>query len=82
MNIAPDKADFRAFLPILMFHYISDPPPGAAKGESDLYYPPKKLEAILAFLKNNNVATLTFWDLKDILEENIGEGFKNRQSIY
>lgn len=64
-----DRSD-KKFLPVLMFHYIEDVDP---KTKDQLRYrlsfSPKKLEEFLKYFKENNIETLTFWDLKKIIDK-------------
>lgn len=54
---------------MLMFHYIKDIPASSPDQLGyKLSYSPQKLEALLQFLKANDIETLTFWDLKAIAE--------------
>ena len=68
-QITPEmkKAKFR--IPILMFHYIKDIP---SNTDDQLWYKlsyaPQKLEALFEYLDKNKIKTLTFWDVKAILE--------------
>ena len=61
------KTKFR--IPILMFHYIKDIPSNTHDQLwYKLSYAPQKLEALFEYLDKNNIKTLTFWDMKAILE--------------
>lgn len=69
LTVAPNMQNFKTYLPILMFHYIENIP--ANTKDQPLYllsFSPKKFEEYLLFFRQNNIETLTFWDLKDILE--------------
>ncbi|HLY24871.1 MAG TPA: polysaccharide deacetylase family protein [Aggregatilineales bacterium] len=50
-------------VPILMYHYISDPPPGSDKYRVDLSVPPDKFAAQLHWLKDNGYQTIAPDDL-------------------
>ncbi|MFA4930920.1 MAG: polysaccharide deacetylase family protein [Patescibacteria group bacterium] len=55
-------------IPILMFHYIEDVPADTHdQMRYKLSYSPQKLEQLLQYLSEQNIQTLTFWDIKDIL---------------
>lgn len=56
-------------IPNFMFHYIEDVPKNTKdKLRYNLSYSPEKFEELLKYLDENKIETLTFWDLKDILE--------------
>src|SRR5579859_6620537 len=50
-------------VPILMYHYVSDPPPGSDKYRVDLSVPPAKFAAQLHWLKDNGYQTIAPDDL-------------------
>ncbi|EKE06800.1 MAG: polysaccharide deacetylase [uncultured bacterium] len=57
------------YLPVLMFHYVEDISANTSdKLRYNLSFSPEKLEQFLQYFKKNNIETLTFWDVKDILE--------------
>ena len=65
----PEMKKMKFKIPILMFHYIKD----ISSNTDDqlwykLSYAPQKLEALFEYLDKNNIKTLTFWDMKAILE--------------
>lgn len=66
---APDVDAHRRVLtvPILMYHYISVPPPGADKYRIDLSVPPDKFEEQLAWLAENGFSTVSLYALIDHL---------------
>lgn len=66
---APDVDAHRRVLtvPILMYHYISVPPPGADKYRVDLSVPPDKFEEQLAYLAENGFSTVSLYALLDHL---------------
>lgn len=69
LNIPEDKKTFTKYLPILMFHYIKDVPSNSTDQLGyRLSFSPKNLEKFLIYFKENNIETLTFWDVKDIIE--------------
>lgn len=56
-------------IPILMFHYIEDVPSDSDdQMRYNLSYSPANLEKLLVDLQENNIETLTFWDIKAIAE--------------
>ena len=68
-NILEDKLSFEKYLPVLMFHYIEDLPLGSSdQMRYKLSFSPRRLEQLLVFFKEHNIETLTFWDLKKIIE--------------
>ena len=70
LSIPEDNANFREYLPIFMFHYIKDIPSDTPDQLGyRLSFSPEKLEQFLVFFKENNIETLTFWDLKNIIEK-------------
>lgn len=67
-SISDDKK-FSKYIPILMFHYIKDVPSDSSDQLGyRLSFSPKKFEEFLVYFKENDIKTLTFWDLKDIIE--------------
>ena len=68
-QITPEMKKTKFRIPILMFHYIKDIP---SNTDDQLWYKlsyaPQKLEALFEYLDKNNIKTLTFWDMKAILE--------------
>ena len=52
-----------AHLPILMYHYISTPPPNADRYRIDLSVKPEELEAQLRYLSENNYHVIGLYDL-------------------
>jgi peptidoglycan/xylan/chitin deacetylase (PgdA/CDA1 family) len=63
----PDGVLRSVRVPILMYHYISDPPPGADRYRLDLSVRPVDFEAQLAWLAQNDYRTITLYDLYDHL---------------
>jgi peptidoglycan/xylan/chitin deacetylase (PgdA/CDA1 family) len=59
----PDGVARQARVPILMYHHIEDPPPGANAWRRDLSVSPKDFEAQLHFLKQEGYETITLNDL-------------------
>lgn len=69
LNISQHE-DFEEYLPILMFHYIEDVPSNSPDQlRYGLSFSPEKLEQFLIYFKENSIETLTFWDLKQIIEK-------------
>ncbi len=69
LNIVADIPDGEIMIPTLMFHYIED----ISKNVRDqdrysLSFSPKRLEELLQYLDKNDIETLDFFDLKNILE--------------
>jgi peptidoglycan/xylan/chitin deacetylase (PgdA/CDA1 family) len=58
--ISPPKD---ARVPILMYHYISVPPPNADKYRLDLSVTPKNFEAQLKYLAENGFTTISLYEL-------------------
>lgn len=56
-----------ARVPILMYHYLSVPPPDADRIRIDLSVSPAMFEQQLAYLKENGYTTLSLGDLYDAL---------------
>lgn len=59
----PDGVVRTAQVPILMYHYISDPPPGANQIRQDLSVPPAVFEAHLRYLKDNGYHSISLHQL-------------------
>jgi peptidoglycan/xylan/chitin deacetylase (PgdA/CDA1 family) len=59
----PDGVARQARVPILMYHHIEDPPPGADAWRRDLSVSPKDFEAQLRYLKQEGYETITLNDL-------------------
>jgi len=55
-------------VPILMYHYVSDPPPGADKLRADLSVSPKQFEAQLRYLQENGYTTVSLQNVYDLLK--------------
>ncbi|MEI7510961.1 MAG: polysaccharide deacetylase family protein [Candidatus Peregrinibacteria bacterium] len=67
--ILKDMENFTKYLPTLMFHHINNTSANDPnKVEYNLSYSPEKFEQFLMFFQENHIETLTFWDLKGILE--------------
>ena len=56
-----------ARVPILMYHYLSVPPPDADRVRMDLSVSPAMFEQQLAYLKENGYTTISLGDLYDAL---------------
>jgi peptidoglycan/xylan/chitin deacetylase (PgdA/CDA1 family) len=52
-----------AHVPVLMYHYISAPPPNADRYRLDLSMRPETFEAQLKYLKDNGYTTISLYDL-------------------
>jgi len=59
----PDGVSRQARVPILMYHYLSDPPPGADRYRRDLSVSPALFEQHLAFLRDQGYQAITLYDL-------------------
>ena len=59
----PDGVARQARVPILMYHYLSDPPPGADRYRRDLSVPPALFEQHLAYLREQGYQAITLYDL-------------------
>lgn len=69
LKVSTGNKDFKKYIPIFMFHYIKDIPSNSLDQiQYRLSFSPKKLENFLIYFKENNIKTLTFWDLKNIIE--------------
>lgn len=59
----PDGVARQARVPILMYHYLSDPPPGADRYRRDLSTSPAQFEQHLAYLREQGYQAVTLYDL-------------------
>lgn len=59
----PQNNGLSLTVPILMYHYVSDPPPGADAIRLDLSAPPARFETHLAYLRQAGYETVTMRDL-------------------
>lgn len=59
----PDGQPRTVRVPILMYHYISTPPPGSNALRRDLSVPPERFREHLAYLKSQGYQTITLHDL-------------------
>lgn len=66
---APDGTLRVARVPILMYHYISDPPPGSDQLRRSLSVTPANLDAQMHYLKQAGYQTITLYDLYDHLAQ-------------
>ncbi len=64
---APDGQQRAALAPILMYHYISDPPPGSDKYRWSLSVTPANFDAQMSYLKQAGYHTVTLYNLYDYL---------------
>lgn len=60
---------FSATVPILMYHYVSDPPPDADAIRRDLSVTPARFEEQLAYLQREGYHTITFNQLSYALSQ-------------
>jgi len=66
---APDAVQRAAQVPILMYHYISDPPPGSDSLRYGLSVTPANFDAQLGYLKQAGYRAITLYDLHDFLTQ-------------
>ncbi len=59
----PDGVTRVARVPILMYHHISEPPPGADSIRRDLSVSPREFEAQLRYLKEAGYQSISLYDL-------------------
>ncbi|MCS7055258.1 MAG: polysaccharide deacetylase family protein [Thermoflexales bacterium] len=59
----PARPPASARVPILMYHYISEPPPGADRYRINLSVPPQDFERQLQYLAANGYTTISLYDL-------------------
>jgi peptidoglycan/xylan/chitin deacetylase (PgdA/CDA1 family) len=59
----PDGRDREFYIPILMYHYISEPPPDADVYRLDLSVNPDNFREQMAWLKSNGYQTISLYDL-------------------
>ncbi len=59
----PDDVRRTAYVPILMYHYISEPPPGSDPIRIGLSVSPGRFESHLEYLRDNGYHTITLDDL-------------------
>ena len=59
----PDGVVRQARVPILMYHYLSQPPPGADRYRRDLSVSPALFEQHLAYLQAEGYQSITLYDL-------------------
>jgi peptidoglycan/xylan/chitin deacetylase (PgdA/CDA1 family) len=59
----PDGVARRVQIPILMYHYVSDPPPGAGELRQDLSVSPQRFRAQLQYLREQGYESITLADL-------------------
>lgn len=69
LEIDPQRQGKKIVIPNLMFHYIEDIAPSHHdQVRYRLSFSPEKFEQLLIALDEEGVETLTFWDVKAILE--------------
>jgi peptidoglycan/xylan/chitin deacetylase (PgdA/CDA1 family) len=66
---AADGQQRTAIVPILMYHYVSDPPPGSDQYRWSLSVTPANLDAQMSYLKQAGYRTVTLYDLYDHLTQ-------------
>ena len=59
----PDGVQRQVRVPILMYHYVEDPPPDADVWRRDLSVPPSRFEAQLRYLEEQGYQSITLNDL-------------------
>lgn len=59
----PDGVARQVRVPILMYHYLSDPPAGSDRYRRDLSVPPALFEQHLAYLRAQGYQAITLYDL-------------------
>jgi peptidoglycan/xylan/chitin deacetylase (PgdA/CDA1 family) len=64
---APDGQQRTATVPILMYHYVSDPPPGSDRYRWALSVTPANLDAQMSYLKQAGYHAITLYQLYDYL---------------
>ncbi|GAB4448074.1 MAG: hypothetical protein Kow0031_30610 [Anaerolineae bacterium] len=64
-----NSGGYSAGVPILMYHYLSDPPPGADAIRRDLSVSPAQFEAQLAYLKEQGYQTISMQQLSYALSQ-------------
>ena len=70
LNLSPEQENLSFNIPVLMFHYIQDIPSNTKDQLGyRLSYAPQKLDELLTFFEEQDITTLTFWDLKAIIED-------------
>jgi len=75
----PDGVQRTVAVPILMYHYISVPPPDADAIRQDLSVPPETFEAHLRYLAEAGYQSISLYDL--IMHLTIGEPLPDRPVI-
>jgi peptidoglycan/xylan/chitin deacetylase (PgdA/CDA1 family) len=66
---APDGQQRTAAVPILMYHYISDPPPSSDRYRWALSVTPANLDAQMSYLKQAGYHAITLYQLYDYLAQ-------------
>ena len=66
---APDGQQRTARVPILMYHYVSDPPPGSDKYRWALSVTPANLDAQMGYLKQAGYHAITLYQLHDYVAQ-------------
>lgn len=66
---ASDGEQGAVVVPILMYHYISDPPPGSDKYRWALSVTPANMDAQMGYLQKAGYHTITLYDLYDYLTQ-------------
>lgn len=65
----PDGAFREADVPILMYHYVSVPPPDADVYRLDLSVTPDDFDQQMAWLSENGFTTITFYDFVEFMAQ-------------
>lgn len=72
--LTPEQMDTYAgeyYLPVFMFHYIENIPENTSDQiRYQLSFSPEKLESFLLYFQENNIQTLTFYDIASYIEKN------------
>jgi peptidoglycan/xylan/chitin deacetylase (PgdA/CDA1 family) len=76
----PDGVVRQAILPILMYHYVSDPPPDAGPLRRDLSVSPTAFEAQLRYFREAGYTSVTLYDLVMYLQ--IGQPLPPRPILF
>ena len=69
LPLTPDDTSRVARVPILMYHYISEPPPGADRLRRSLSVTPVNFDAQMNYLKQAGYQAITLYDLYDYLTQ-------------
>ena len=75
----PDGVNRTVQVPILMYHYISEPPPGAGAVRRDLSVAPEQFEAHLRYLQEHGYTTISLEEVVMALQ--IGQPLPDRPIV-